>query len=160
MKESRVLPSTAVTTIADYTAAGGGAALERFADLGPDGVLDGRKWAAVRGNASELERSAVVVNAAEGEPGSFKDRAIIRANPYAIVEGALVAARCLGADQLIIGTKRTFTREIALLRAAIAEPDRYVLEPTVDGVRGLVVYGPDGMLGHGTARRAARLAPR
>ncbi len=141
MKESRVLPSTAVTTIADYTAAGGGAALERAEDLGPDGVIDeitrsglggrggagfpaGRKWAAVRANASELERSAVVVNAAEGEPGSFKDRAIIRANPYAIVEGALVAARYLRADQLIIGTKRTFTREIELLRAAIADIER------------------------------------
>ena len=59
----------------------------------------------------------MVVNAAEGEPGSFKDRAIIRPNPYAIVEGAAGRARCLGADQLIIGTKRTFTREIALLHA-------------------------------------------
>ena len=40
MKESRVLPSTAVTTIQDYTAAGGGDALERAEDLGPDGVID------------------------------------------------------------------------------------------------------------------------
>jgi ATP-dependent DNA ligase len=32
------------------------------------------------------------------------------------------------------------------LRAAIADPDRYACEPKVDGVRGLVVYGPDGVL--------------
>jgi ATP-dependent DNA ligase len=31
------------------------------------------------------------------------------------------------------------------LRAAIAEPDRFVCEPKIDGVRELVVYGPDGM---------------
>ena len=37
--------------------------------------------------------STVVVNAAEGEPGTFKDRAILRANPYAVLEGALIAAQ-------------------------------------------------------------------
>src|SRR5215207_8247600 len=34
----------------------------------------------------------------------------------------------------------------AALRAAIADPERYACEPKVDGVRGLVVYGPDGAL--------------
>ena len=127
MKESRVLPSAALTTIAEYTAVGGGAALVRARELGPDAVLDeitrsglggrggagfpaGRKWAAVRANASELERSAVVVNAAEGEPGSFKDRAIIRANPYAIVEGALVAARAVSVPTSSSSVRRARSR--------------------------------------------------
>jgi bifunctional non-homologous end joining protein LigD len=35
---------------------------------------------------------------------------------------------------------------VAALRAAIADPGRYACEPKVDGVRGLVVYGPDGLL--------------
>ena len=34
---------------------------------------------------------------------------------------------------------------IPALKAAIADPDRYACEPKVDGVRGLVVYGPDGL---------------
>src|SRR5215212_8572307 len=34
---------------------------------------------------------------------------------------------------------------VAALRAAIADPDRYACEPKVDGVRGLVVYGPDAL---------------
>jgi hypothetical protein len=34
----------------------------------------------------------------------------------------------------------------AALRAAIADPDRYACEPKVDGVRGLIVFGPDGAL--------------
>jgi NADH-quinone oxidoreductase subunit F len=138
MIESRVLPAVPVTTLADYKSAGGGAAIERATALGPEGVVEeitrsglggrggagypaGRKWAAVRANSSDLEPSTVVVNAAEGEPGSFKDRAIMRANPFAIIEGAVVAARAVGADQVIIGTKHTFTDEIALLRGAITE---------------------------------------
>ena len=35
---------------------------------------------------------------------------------------------------------------VRALRAAIADPNRFVLEPKVDGVRGLVVYGPGGRL--------------
>jgi NADH:ubiquinone oxidoreductase subunit F (NADH-binding) len=42
-------------------------------------------------------------------------------NPYRVLEGALVAALAVGADKVIVGTKRTFTEPIARLRAAIAE---------------------------------------
>ncbi len=160
MIEPRVLPTTPVTTLAEYRAAGGGAAIERAGELGADGVIDeitrsglggrggagfpaGRKWAAVRANCSELEPSAVVVNAAEGEPGSFKDRAIMRANPFAIIEGALVAARAVGADQVIIGTKRTFTREINGLQAVIAEIQR---AGWADGIDLSVFEGPSEYL--------------
>ncbi|MEJ7666330.1 MAG: hypothetical protein WKG07_45875 [Hymenobacter sp.] len=44
-------------------------------------------------------RTTVVVNGAEGEPGTFKDRTILRNDPYQVVEGALIAARAVGADQ-------------------------------------------------------------
>jgi NADH:ubiquinone oxidoreductase subunit F (NADH-binding) len=137
MIESRVLPPEPLLTLDAYRAAGGGIGIEEARAAGPDAVIDeitasgiggrggagfpaGRKWATVRANHSELEGSSVVVNAAEGEPGSFKDRAIIRANPYAILEGALIAAFAVGADELIVGTKRAFTREIAILRDVIA----------------------------------------
>jgi NADH-quinone oxidoreductase subunit F len=160
MMESRVLPTVPVATLDDYVSAGGGAAIERAATLGPDGVIDeiarsglggrggagfpaGRKWAAVGANSSELEPSTVVVNAAEGEPGSFKDRAIMRANPFAIIEGALVAARAVGADQVIVGTKRTFTDESAGLRATIAEIER---AGWADGITLSVFEGPSEYL--------------
>ena len=78
MKESRVLPSTAVTTIADYTAAGGGAALERVEDLGPDGVIDeiarGRVSADEAARASPRvasgPRSAPMRRSSSGQPWS------------------------------------------------------------------------------------------
>jgi NADH:ubiquinone oxidoreductase subunit F (NADH-binding) len=65
-----------------------------------------------------------VVNAAEGEPGSFKDRAILRTDPYRVLEGALVAAHAVGADSVIVATKGSFTREYERLRAAIDEITR------------------------------------
>jgi NADH:ubiquinone oxidoreductase subunit F (NADH-binding) len=137
MIESRVLPSEPLLTLDAYRAAGGGTGLDEARAAGPDAIIDeitasgiggrggagfpaGRKWATVRANHSELEGSSVVVNAAEGEPGSFKDRAIIRANPFAILEGALIAAIAVGADELFVATKRAYTREVAILREAIA----------------------------------------
>ena len=112
--------------------------MEAAAWLGPDGVIDeitasglrgrggagfptGRKWAAVSGNVSPVEPTTVVVNGAEGEPGSFKDRAIMRADPYRVLEGALIAAFALSADTVIVAIKETFTTEAERLRRAIDE---------------------------------------
>jgi NADH-quinone oxidoreductase subunit F len=134
----RVLPPRPMLRLADYERAGGGQGLEAAARLGPDGVIDeiaasglrgrggagfptGRKWAAVSGNVSPVEPTTVVVNGAEGEPGSFKDRAIIRADPYRVLEGALIAAFALTADTVIVAVKETFTAEAERLRAAIQE---------------------------------------
>jgi NADH-quinone oxidoreductase subunit F len=134
----RVLPSRPVLRLADYEQAGGGQGLEAATRLGPDGIIDeitasglrgrggagfptGRKWAAVSGNVSPVEPTTVVVNGAEGEPGSFKDRAIMRTDPYRVLEGALIAAFALTADTVIVAVKETFTAEAERLRAAIQE---------------------------------------
>ena len=136
--DPRVLPPRPVLRLADYKQAGGGQGLEAAARLGPDRVIDevaasglrgrggagfptGRKWAAVSGNVSPVEPTTVVVNGAEGEPGSFKDRAIMRADPYRVLEGALIAAFALSADTVIVAVKETFTAETERLRAAIDE---------------------------------------
>ncbi len=135
---TRVLAPEPVASLADYVAAGGGQALEEALRIGPDQVLEvvtasgiggrggagfpaGRKWATVRSVHSPVFPSAVVINAAEGEPGSFKDRSIVRANPYHVLEGALIAARTIGADRLIVGLKHTFIPEIERIRRALDE---------------------------------------
>ena len=73
---------------------------------GGAGFPTGRKWRTVRDYCSNFERTSVVVNAAEGEPGTFKDRTILRNDPYQVLEGALIAARAVDADQIIVATKR------------------------------------------------------
>src|SRR2546421_11139966 len=101
----RLLPPRPVPGLAEYEETGGGQGLEAALRLGPGGVIDevtasglrgrggagfptGRKWAAVAANLSPVEPATGVVNAAEGEPGSFKDRASVRADPYRVLAGA------------------------------------------------------------------------
>ena len=134
----RVLPVGRHRSLDDYVDAGGGAgrrvALDtdaaRLIDIitqsglrgrGGAGFPTGTKWSTVAGLASDALPTTVVVNGAEGEPGTFKDRAILRANPYAVLEGALIAARAVGAPTAVIALKATFVPEIERVEAAIAE---------------------------------------
>jgi NADH:ubiquinone oxidoreductase subunit F (NADH-binding) len=134
----RVLPSAPLASLREYGDGGGGRGLEAARDLDPVDVIGlvadaglrgrggagfptGRKWATVSANRSPVAPTTVVVNGAEGEPGTFKDRAVLRANPYAVLEGALVAAHAVGAPNVVIALKASFEREEARLRDAIAE---------------------------------------
>jgi len=88
---------------------------------GGAGFPTGLKWRTVLEFASQEGPAPVVVNAAEGEPGTFKDRALIRGNPYRVLEGALIACRVTGASELVIAIKESFEIEIARLRHAAHE---------------------------------------
>jgi NADH:ubiquinone oxidoreductase subunit F (NADH-binding) len=135
---NRVLFADPVPTLDDYVSNGGGQGLEAarkverdvvIAELeasglrgrGGAGFPTGTKWRTVAGHASPVVATTVVVNAAEGEPGTFKDRTIIRANPYHVLEGALIAAYAVGAKQIVFGMKKTFRREVERVRAAVEE---------------------------------------
>jgi NADH:ubiquinone oxidoreductase subunit F (NADH-binding) len=134
----RVLHPSPITSLAEYLERGGGRGIETAAGLRPQriialvrasglrgrggaGYLTGRKWQTVARNRSPVEPSTVVVNGAEGEPGTFKDRTILRVNPYQVIEGAIIAAKAVGADLVIIALKRSFEAECARVRAAIEE---------------------------------------
>ncbi len=135
---TRLLPELPVASLDAYVETGGGRALVAARASGPETVIDevtasglrgrggagfptGRKWSTVLANRSALEPSTVVVNAAEGEPGCFKDRMILRYDPYRVIEGALIAAYAVGADRVIVGVKRAFEPEIGRLRRAVDE---------------------------------------
>ena len=109
------------------------------AGSGGAGFPTGRKWRTVAANRSSTIPTTVVVNGAEGEPGSFKDRAILRANPYRVLEGALIAAGALGADRIVVAVKRSFRAEVERLAAAI---DAIRAAGWSEGVDLLVVEGP------------------
>ncbi|MEW6153714.1 MAG: NADH-ubiquinone oxidoreductase-F iron-sulfur binding region domain-containing protein [Actinomycetota bacterium] len=138
---NRVLPERAYETLDDYVAAGGGRGLEAARAVAPEVVIaeieasglrgrggagfpTGTKWRTVRDHRSDLLPTSVVVNAAEGEPGTFKDRTIMRLDPYSVLEGALVAAHAVGAAIVVVATKATFSPEVARLRRAMAEVRR------------------------------------
>ncbi|HEX2118111.1 MAG TPA: hypothetical protein VHF91_02935, partial [Acidimicrobiales bacterium] len=156
--ERYLLPETPVASLAEWQAAGGGQALDIARRLGVEGTIDelaaaglrGRggagfptalKWSGVR--RAQGTHRYVVCNAAEGEPSSFKDRAILRMNPYQVIEGLAVAAATIGAREAYIGIKRSFQREMERLVAALEEMEAAGLAGDVPIN---VVGGPDEYL--------------
>lgn len=110
---------------------------------GGAGFPTGRKWRTVRENRSSTEPSTVVVNGAEGEPGTFKDRTILSNDPYQVLEGALIAARALDADQVIFALKRSSQDQTARVRKAIEEARA---AGWAEGIEVLVFEGPSEYL--------------
>jgi NADH:ubiquinone oxidoreductase subunit F (NADH-binding) len=102
-----------------------------------------RKWRAVRENSSAAMKAAVVVNGAEGEPGTYKDRTLLLMNPYAVVEGALIAARAVGAGEIVLGLKRSAPEVVNRMREVLAEL-RDV--EWLGAVQVTIVEGPDEYL--------------
>ena len=82
-------------------------------------------------------------NAAEGEPGTFKDRALIRTNPYQLLEGLAVAAETIGATEAYVGIKARFRHEIERLEMAATEMGAAGL---LGEVPLRIVEGPDDYL--------------
>ncbi len=63
----------------------------------------------------------VVVNADESEPGTFKDRALLEADPHAVLEGALLAARAIAAEKIYIYLRGEYGRAYRILQRAVHE---------------------------------------
>lgn len=63
----------------------------------------------------------LVVNADEGEPGTCKDRDILRHDPHKLVEGCLIAGRAMGAQAAYIYIRGEFYNEASNMQVAIAE---------------------------------------
>jgi NADH:ubiquinone oxidoreductase subunit F (NADH-binding) len=77
------------------------------------------KWNAVRGQA--VTERYVVLNADEGEPGTFKDREVMLRRPHLVVEGLAIAAVTLGAGDVYLYVRGEFGRCRRALEAAVEE---------------------------------------
>jgi NADH-quinone oxidoreductase subunit F len=120
-----------------YRATGGYQAAARvLKDLTPDQVTEmveqsglrgrggagfptGRKWRLTP--KREGETRYLVVNADEGEPGTFKDRTLIEGDPHAILEGSLIAAYANGVHQAYIYLRGEFFLGYGRLSRALAD---------------------------------------
>lgn len=112
---------------------------------GGAGFPVGVKWNTVAANAHQSGLApTVVVNIAEGEPGTFKDRSIIRNNPFQVVSGSLIAARAIGAPRIVLATKRDFEFEVQRLRDAVKSMEAAGWVP--HGTTIEIVEGPDEYL--------------
>ncbi|MEJ2502022.1 MAG: NAD(P)H-dependent oxidoreductase subunit E [Gemmatimonadota bacterium] len=84
--------------------------------LGGAGFPAARKWEFVR---DEPKPRVLVVNADEGEPGTFKDRWILETDPHRMLEGALIAAWAVEAETVFIYLRDEYPHCRAVLREAI-----------------------------------------
>jgi len=87
---------------------------------GGAGFPTGLKWSFMP-KQSDGRPSYLVVNADESEPGTCKDRDIMRHDPHKLVEGCLLAGFAMGAHHGFIYIRGEFVREAERLSAAIAE---------------------------------------
>jgi NADH-quinone oxidoreductase subunit F len=142
-------------TLAAYRAAGGYEPLRKALAMGPDAIAAEVKASNLRGLGGAgfptgtkwgfvpKARTApvyLVVNADEGEPGTFKDRYLLERDPHALIEGMLIAAYAVGCHTSFVYVRGEYVRPWRIFSAALAEAE----------AAGLV--GPD-VLGSGFEHR-------
>ena len=88
---------------------------------GGAGFPTGLKWSFMPKESKDGRPSFLVINADESEPGSCKDREIIRHDPHKLIEGALCAGFAMRARAAYIYIRGEYIREAETLQAAIDE---------------------------------------
>ncbi len=122
-------------SLTDYEQHGGFVALRRARELGSNGVLDELGQANLRGRGgaafpvaakwrgtrvAEGTVKHVIANGDESEPGTFKDRVLMESDPFAVVEGLLIAAETVGATKGWIYVRAEYPLAVRRLEIAIA----------------------------------------
>ena len=88
---------------------------------GGAGFSTGMKWGFMPKEPKEGRPNFLVINADESEPGSCKDREIIRHDPHKLIEGALIAGFAMRARAAYIYIRGEYVEEARVLFAAVAE---------------------------------------
>jgi NADH-quinone oxidoreductase subunit F len=127
-----------LTKLEEYQAIGGYGALEKARAMSPPEVIEevsnaslrgrggagfpmGRKLSLVPGPDRRSGPAYVVANADESEPGSFKDREIMRRVPHRFIEGCLIAAHAIQSAHVFIYIRGEYLAECEVLEAAVEE---------------------------------------
>ncbi len=92
---------------------------------GGAGFPTGLKWEFTNKSSGDIKY--VLCNADEGDPGAFMDRSVLEADPHAVLEGMLIAAKAIGAHQGYIYCRAEYPLAIKRLNIAIAQAREYGL---------------------------------
>jgi len=121
--------------IREYIHNGGYAAARKaFCDMTPEAICDevlrsglrgrggggfptGRKWDLTRRQPGE--KKYVICNGDEGDPGAFMDRSVMEGNPHSVVEGMMIAARAIGADEGYVYVRAEYPLAVKRIRSAV-----------------------------------------
>jgi len=88
---------------------------------GGAGFPTGKKWEFTR--IEKGEKKYVICNADEGDPGAFMDRSVMEGNPNAVLEGMMIAAYAIGADEGYVYVRMEYPLAIKRIRKAIAQAE-------------------------------------
>ena len=86
---------------------------------GGGGFSTGRKWSLCR--AAKGDEKYVICNADEGDPGAYMDRSILEGNPHLVLEGMLIGAWAIGAEQGYIYVRNEYPLALENARSAIKQ---------------------------------------
>lgn len=89
---------------------------------GGGGFPTGKKWDLTR--VEPGPKKYVICNADEGDPGAFMDRSVMEGNPHAVVEGMMIAARAIGADEGYVYVRMEYPLAIQRVRKAIEQAEK------------------------------------
>ncbi|MBU0766152.1 MAG: NADH-quinone oxidoreductase subunit NuoF [Bacteroidetes bacterium] len=124
-------------SIDDYIAQGGYSAIQTVIDsFSPEKVIEiitksglrgrggggfstGMKWKLAR--AATGDKKYVICNADEGDPGAFMDRSVLEGDPHSVLEGMMIAAYAIGADEGYIYARAEYPLAIKRLKTAIKQ---------------------------------------
>jgi NADH-quinone oxidoreductase subunit F len=129
------------TSIDDYIAQGGYRALwKALTQMTPDEIIEevklsglrgrggggfpaGRKWESCR-KAEGLVKY-VICNADEGDPGAYMDRSLLEGNPHKILEGMIIGAYAIGAQQGYIYVRNEYPLAVTHATKALEDARKY-----------------------------------
>lgn len=89
---------------------------------GGGGFPTGKKWQLAL--AQNSEKKYVICNGDEGDPGAFMDRSLMEGNPHRVLEGMMIAARAIGADEGYIYVRAEYPLAVERIRKAVADAER------------------------------------
>ena len=163
--------------IDDYLAQGGYAALAKaMGEMSPEQVIEevkesglrgrsgsgfpaGRKWEFCRN--SESEHKYVICNCHEGDPGSYADRRLTEGNPHNVLEGIIIGAYAIGAQDAFVFVGDEFPQTVENMRLAIKQAEEYgflgkdILGSGFDLTVRISIDGGGYVLGESTALMAS-----
>ncbi len=99
---------------------------------GGGGFPTGRKWDLTR--IQPGDKKYVICNGDEGDPGAFMDRSVMEGNPHSVIEGIMIAARAVGADEAYVYVRMEYPLAVKRLRKAVVDAE-------AKGVLGKNIFG-------------------
>jgi NADH-quinone oxidoreductase subunit F len=99
---------------------------------GGGGFPTGRKWEAAR--IQNSAKKYVICNGDEGDPGAFMNRSVMEGNPHSVIEGLMIAARAIGANETLVYVRAEYPLAVERMRRAVKDAER-------EGILGKNVFG-------------------